>query len=97
LEASGLVESNPVGADRRVRGIRLSRKERDLVQPAKSAERAVWPVIEAAVAHACKPLKGSLLEQLAALGAALERISLQKRAADAEAATSTPARRRRAR
>jgi len=94
LEASGLVESKPVGADRRVRSIRLSRKGRDLVQRAK---RAVWPVIEAAVANACKPLKGSLLEQLAALEAALEQAPLQKRAADVVAATSTPARRRRAR
>lgn len=84
LEANGLVESTSVAADRRVRCIRLSRKGRKLVRHAK---RAVWPVIEAAVAQACKPLKGSLLEQLSALEAGLEQTPLLQRAA---AASSTP-------
>jgi DNA-binding MarR family transcriptional regulator len=84
LEASGLVEPAPGTADRRVRNIRLSRKGRELVGHAK---RTVWPVIEAAVAQACKPLNGSLLQQLSALETALERTPLLQRAA---AASSVP-------
>jgi DNA-binding MarR family transcriptional regulator len=94
LEANGLVESAPVAADRRVRCIRLSRKGRELVRHAK---HAVWPVIEAAVAQACKPLKGSLLDQLSALEAALEQTPLLQRAAVASLAPPTPFRRRSAR
>jgi DNA-binding MarR family transcriptional regulator len=77
LESNGLVESTPVAADRRMRCIRLSRKGRELVRHAKSA---VWPVIEAAVAQTCKPLKGSLLDQLSALEAALAETPLLRRA-----------------
>lgn len=91
LEASGLVESRSVTGDRRVRRVQLSRKGRELVQHAK---RAVWPVIEAAVAHACEPLQGSLLDQLAALEDALQIAPLHQRAAQAPVAPSTPARRR---
>ena len=78
LRANGLVEPSPVAADRRVRCIRLSGKGRELVRHAK---QEAWPVIEAAVALVCKPLKGSLLEQLSALEAALEHTSLLQRAA----------------
>jgi DNA-binding MarR family transcriptional regulator len=94
LESNGLVQSTPVAADRRVRCIRLSRKGRELVRHAKSA---VWPVIEAAVAQACKPLKGSLLDQLSALEAALEQTPLLQRAAPASSTPPTPFRRRSAR
>jgi len=80
LKANGLVESTPVAADRRVRCIRLSRRGRELVRYAK---RAVWPVIEAAVAHVCKPLQGSLLDQLSELEVALEQTPLLQRAAAA--------------
>ncbi len=90
LQANGLVKSTPATADRRVRCIQLSRKGRELVRHAK---RAVWPVIEAAVAQACKPLKGSLLDQLSALEAALEQISLLQRAAAASSVPPTPLRR----
>jgi DNA-binding MarR family transcriptional regulator len=93
LETNGLVQSTPVAADRRVRCIRLSRKGRDLV---RHANRSVWPVIEAAVEQACKPLKGSLLDQLSALEAALEQTSLLQRAAAAPASPA-PLRRRSAR
>lgn len=89
-----LVESESVANDRRVRHIRLSRKGRELVRHAK---QAVWPVIEAAVAQACEPLKGSLLDQLAALEAALELAPLHKRVADTTAAPPALARRRPAR
>jgi DNA-binding MarR family transcriptional regulator len=90
LQANGLVESAPVAADRRIRCIRLSRKGRELVRHAK---RAVWPVIEAAVAQACRPLKGSLLEQLSALEAALERTPVLQRAAAASSVPPTSLRR----
>lgn len=91
LETNGLVESGPVAADRRVRSVRLSRKGRDLVRHAKSA---VWPLIEAAVAQACQPLQGSLLDQLAALETALEQAPLLQRAADIAAVAPRPVRRR---
>jgi DNA-binding MarR family transcriptional regulator len=94
LEASGLVESSPAEADGRVRRVRLSRTGHALVRRAK---QAVWPVVEAAVAQACKPLKGSLLEQLAALEDALEQATLRQRAVDAGAAPPARARRRSAR
>jgi len=89
MEASRFVQSDIVSADRRARRIRLSRKGRELVQRAK---RGVWPRIEAAVAQACEPLDGSLLDQLARLEAALQEASLVQRAAAAE--TSTAPRRR---
>lgn len=91
LEASGLVESKSVTTDRRVRRIELSKKGRELVQLAR---QVVWPVIEAAVAHACEPLKGSLLDQLAALEDALEVASLHQRAADATMVPATSTRRK---
>jgi DNA-binding MarR family transcriptional regulator len=90
LQANGMVESTPVSADRRVRRIQLSRKGRELVRHAK---RAVWPVIEAAVAQACQPLKGSLLDQLSALEAALEQTSLLQRAAATSSVPPTALRR----
>jgi DNA-binding MarR family transcriptional regulator len=86
LKATGLVESQTADKDRRVRRIRLSREGRELVQHAR---QSVWPVIEAAVAQACEPLKGSLLDQLAMLETALEDAPLKKRAA--ELAVTTPA------
>jgi DNA-binding MarR family transcriptional regulator len=94
LESNGLVDSTPVAADRRVRCIRLSRKGRELVRHAKSA---AWPAIEAAVAQACKPLKGPLLDQLSALEAALEQTPLLQRAAAASSVPPTSSRRRSAR
>jgi DNA-binding MarR family transcriptional regulator len=88
LEASGLVESDRVATDRRVRSVRLSRQGQRLVQHAK---REVWPVIEAAVAQACEPLTGPLLDQLAALELALEQTPLLQRAATATATATAPA------
>ena len=90
-EASGLVESTTVAADRRMRRIRLSRKGRRLVRLAK---RAVWPDIERAVAQACKRLNGSLLDQLSELEAALEQTSLLQRVAGTPTVPPTPRRRR---
>ena len=85
LTEQGLVESRAMGSDLRVRQVQLSRKGRKLVDHAK---QAVWPVVEAAVAQACKPLQGSLLDQLAALEAALEHTPLLQRATKAQTPTA---------
>lgn len=90
LVESGLVESKSVTNDQRVRRIQLSRKGRERV---KYAKETVWPLIEAAVAQACEPLNGSLLEQLATLEIALERVSLQQRASEFEPASVVSAQR----
>jgi DNA-binding MarR family transcriptional regulator len=94
LEASGLVECSPVAADGRMRRVQLSHTGHELVLHAK---QAVWPLVETAVAQACKPLKGSLLDQLEALEAALEHATLLQRAAEAGAAPPARARSRSAR
>lgn len=93
LEAAGLVQSDVGSDDRRVRRIQLSRPGRQLVQ---RAQRDTWPAIEAAVAEACAPLRGPLLEQLEALEAQLAQAPLLQRAA-AAAIVPNPNRRRPAR
>ncbi len=93
LEDSGLVQSESVEGDRRVRKVVLSEQGQALVN---RAQRDVWPLIEAAVAQVCAPLDGPLLEQLAALEAGLERTSLLQRSA-ASIATEHAARKRAAR
>ena len=87
LEGTGLVESQTADADRRVRRIRLSHQGHELVQHAK---QSVWPVIEAAVAQACEPLTGSLLDQLAMLEAALEHAPLKQRATELAVGPTAP-------
>lgn len=88
LEAGGLVQSEVGSDDRRVRRIGLSAQGRRLVQ---RAQRELWPAIESAVAEACAPLKGPLLDQLEALEAGLAQAPLQQRTATA------PSRRKNAR
>lgn len=83
LEDSGLVQSEAVQGDRRVRRVALSPAGQALVQ---RAQRDVWPVIEASVAQVCASLEGPLLEQLAALESGLARTSLLQRSAVAAAA-----------
>ena len=78
LEDSGLVQSEAVEGDRRVRRVALSPQGRALVQ---RAQRDVWPVLEASVAQVCASLEGPLLDQLAALEAGLARTSLLQRSA----------------
>jgi len=77
LEAEDLVRSEQSAADRRVRSIELSKAGRQLVSKAK---RAVWPVIEAAVADACDGRAQSLLTALSALEEALAVAPLSVRA-----------------
>ncbi|MDR7333229.1 MarR family transcriptional regulator [Roseateles asaccharophilus] len=76
LEDDGFVESETSEQDRRVRRVALSRKGRGLVQ---RSQREAWPAIEAAVAQACKGLRGDLLSQLAALEDELVRTPLVER------------------
>lgn len=90
LEASGLVQSRAVPTDRRLRSVVLSRKGRELVRGAK---QAAWPLIEAAVEQACTPLRGALLEQLAALEHALETVPLAQRVAAGATSPRAAARR----
>lgn len=91
LEDSGLVQSEAVEGDRRVRKVALSARGRMLVQ---RAQRDVWPLIEASVAQVCAALEGPLLAQLADLEAGLARTSLLQRSAASlasEAAARKPA------
>ena len=77
LEAEELVRSVQSADDRRVRSIELSKTGRQLVSKSK---RAVWPVIEAAVADACDGRAQSLLTALSALEEALATAPLSVRA-----------------
>jgi DNA-binding MarR family transcriptional regulator len=78
LKAEGLVTSQPVVGDRRLRPIMLTPSGNDLVRRAKSS---LWPRIESAVADACAGLSGPFLAQLAALETTLATESLLQRAA----------------
>lgn len=91
LEDSGLVQSEAVEGDRRVRRVALSSQGQALVQ---RAQRDVWPVLEASVAQVCASLEGPLLDQLAALEAGLARTSLLQRSAATIAAEHATGRRK---
>lgn len=91
LEDSGLVQSEAVEGDRRVRRVALSPHGAALVQ---RAQREVWPVIEASVAQVCAALEGPLLDQLAALEAGLDRTSLLQRSAASIAAEQAASKRK---
>ena len=92
LEDSGLVQSEAVEGDRRVRKVALSAQGRALVQ---RAQRDVWPLIEASVAQVCAPLDGPLLTQLAALEQGLTRTSLLQRSAATIASDQAASKRQR--
>jgi DNA-binding MarR family transcriptional regulator len=77
LESDGLLRSQPAAADRRVRQVVLTRSGRQFVARAKLA---AWARIEAAVADACRGLRGPLLGQLTALEEALAEAPLSTRA-----------------
>lgn len=80
LEERGLVRSESVEGDRRVRRLALSPAGQALVRRAK---REVWPLLDASVAQVCAGLQGPLLDQLAAVEQGLERTSLLQRSARA--------------
>jgi DNA-binding MarR family transcriptional regulator len=77
LEAAGLVQSVQSADDRRVRSVELSKTGFRLVSKSK---RAVWPMIEAAVADACDGQAKSLPTALSALEEALSVAPLSVRA-----------------
>jgi len=77
LEGAGLVRSVESVDDRRVRSVELSQAGLRLVSKSK---RAVWPMIEAAVADACDGQAKSLLAALSALEEALSVAPLSVRA-----------------
>lgn len=87
LQEAGLVIARQSSHDLRLRSIELTEAgQRHVVH----AWQHTWPAIEAAVAEACAPHGPDLLNQLAALEAALEsqdllaRMNRQKRAAAGE-------------
>jgi len=77
LQTDGLVKSTPARDDRRVRTITLTAAGEKLVA---SSKRTIWPLIESAVADACKGSAESLLPALAALEESLLNASLNTRA-----------------
>jgi DNA-binding MarR family transcriptional regulator len=77
LSADGLVQSRQQADDRRVRTIALSRSGQQLIARAK---RAVWPLVEAAVADACAGSTQPLLAQLTTVEEALAAAPLNIRA-----------------
>jgi DNA-binding MarR family transcriptional regulator len=82
LQSDGLVTSQRLEGDRRLRPIVLTKSGRQLIARSK---KLAWPRVEAAVAEACADASGSLLEQLSALEEALAAAPLHVRAARAAA------------
>lgn len=78
LEADGLLQSQPVPGDQRLREVTLTTAGRQLVTRAK---RLSWPAIEAAVTDACGADGPKLLAALTALEDALAEEPLAERAA----------------
>jgi DNA-binding MarR family transcriptional regulator len=78
LQSEGLVSSQRLKGDRRLRPIVLTKAGRQLI--ARSKELA-WPKVAAAVADACAGASGPLLAQLSALEEALADAPLHVRAA----------------
>ena len=77
LQTDGLVKSTPAPGDRRVRTIKLTTAGEKLVAASK---RAVWPLIESAVADACEGRAESLLPALTSLEESLLDAPLSARA-----------------
>jgi DNA-binding MarR family transcriptional regulator/N-acetylglutamate synthase-like GNAT family acetyltransferase len=76
LVQRGVLSSTSSAVDQRQKTLKLTRQGRALVTKAK---KRAWPLIEAAVASVCKPLEGSLLDQLAELERQLGERSLEAR------------------
>lgn len=77
LQSDGLVTSQRLRGDRRLRPIVLTKAGRQLIARSKLL---AWPRIEAAVADACAGASGPLLAQLSALEEALAAAPLHVRA-----------------
>lgn len=78
LQALGLVDSTPSPGDLRQRTTSLTSSGRRLVL---RAQRTAWPLVEAAVVHACGRSGSAMLGQLAALEDALTASTLRQRSA----------------
>src|SRR5262249_49303535 len=78
LAEAGYITIAQAADDQRRKSIALSAKGRRRVA---SAQLTAWPLIELAVRELCCELKGSLLDQLAALEDGLAAESLDRRAA----------------
>lgn len=83
----GMVKVRPGRDDRRQRIISLTAAGRAQVEIGK---RAVWPLVNAAVADLCRDLSGPLLDQLAALEAGLAERPLDERVDMARGAPDDP-------
>jgi len=76
LVRQGLVNVEQAADDQRRKIVSLSKEGQRLVAAAKLD---IWPSVSEAVADLCDPLKGSLLQQLAALEDGLAAIPLARR------------------
>jgi DNA-binding MarR family transcriptional regulator len=79
LAKARLVRVQPAREDQRRRVVSLTAKGQRLVD---SSKRELWPQIERAVAAVCGDLDGPLLDQLTAIEAGFESVSLHRRVAD---------------
>lgn len=77
LAKIGMVRTRPGRDDQRQRIVSLTAKGQQQVDFGK---REIWHLVEGAVADLCDPLKGPLLDQLAALEDGLTEQSLEQRA-----------------
>jgi DNA-binding MarR family transcriptional regulator len=75
----GLLETTRDGADQRHKTIRFTSAGQALMA---QATVLVWPRVDAAVKTMCEPLKGSFLDQIAQMEAALDWQSLEDRVLD---------------
>jgi DNA-binding MarR family transcriptional regulator len=78
LEEQGLITSSKQPGDQRQRMIELSRKGTAFIARTRTD---LWERVTQAVAEICEPLSGSILDQLAAIEAALDAEPLDRRAA----------------
>ncbi|WP_143348407.1 MarR family winged helix-turn-helix transcriptional regulator [Ensifer adhaerens] len=77
LAEKGLIEIERNERDRRQKAVVLSSEGRNIVERSK---RDVWRHVETAVTGLCAGLSGSLLDQLDAIEAGLDEMSLDRRA-----------------
>ncbi|WP_421853973.1 MarR family winged helix-turn-helix transcriptional regulator [Oricola sp.] len=79
LEAAGLVEAVPDAGDRRRKPVAATEKGAEILA---ATRRELWPHIEAAVRELCTSMQGSILDQLDRIEDELDRLPLDRRAAE---------------
>jgi len=79
LEAAGIVEAVRDGGDQRRKPVAITEKGAAILA---KAQGDLWPYVEAAVREMCAPLDGPILGQLDRIEAELDRLSLDRRAAE---------------